>query len=43
MNDAVQHQTEITEGEQFELQAKFKFEVSAEKLIYDLKCRSLAR
>ncbi|GAM55262.1 hypothetical protein JCM19232_1296 [Vibrio ishigakensis] len=43
VNDAVQHQTEITEGEQFELQAKFKFEVSAEKLIYDLKCRSLAR
>ncbi|WP_261818087.1 YfcZ/YiiS family protein [Vibrio gallicus] len=43
VNQATEHKIEIIEGEQFELNAQFKFEVSAEKLIFDLKCRSLAR
>lgn len=43
INAAVEYQFEVTEKEQFELHAKFKFEVSAEALIFDLKGRSLSR
>lgn len=43
VNAAVEHEVEITEKEQFELHAKLKFEVSAEKLIFDLKSRSISR
>lgn len=43
VNAAVEHQFDVEEKEQFELHAKFKFEVSAEKLIFDLKSRSLSR
>ncbi|GEA60778.1 DUF406 family protein [Vibrio comitans] len=43
VNSAVEHEIKIEEKEQFELHAKLKFEVSAEKLIYDLKSRTLSR
>ncbi|OBT07927.1 hypothetical protein A9264_05515 [Vibrio sp. UCD-FRSSP16_10] len=43
VNEAVISEVEIVEKEQFELHAKLKFEVSAEKLIFDLKSRSLSR
>ncbi|CAM2900751.1 YfcZ/YiiS family protein [Vibrio rarus] len=43
VNSAVEHSFEIVENEQFELHAKLKFEVSAEKLIFDLKSRTLSR
>ncbi|GEA50764.1 hypothetical protein VIN01S_15680 [Vibrio inusitatus NBRC 102082] len=43
VNSAVEHEFEIEEKEQFELHAKLKFEVSAEKLIFDLKSRSISR
>ena len=43
VNAAVEHEIKIEEKEQFELHAKLKFEVSAEKLIFDLKSRTLSR
>ncbi|GAD90313.1 MULTISPECIES: DUF406 family protein [Vibrio] len=44
VNAAVESQVEIVENDdQFELHAKLKFEVSAEKLIFDLKSRTLSR
>ncbi|CAK4074166.1 YfcZ/YiiS family protein [Vibrio sp. MarTm2] len=40
---AVQYEVSPIEEESNELTARFKFEVSAEKLIFELKTRSLAR
>ena len=39
----VQHEIAPIEADSTELTARFKFEVSAEKLIFELKTRSLAR
>ena len=39
----VQHEVTPIEADSTELTARFKFEVSAEKLIFELKTRSLAR
>lgn len=42
VSDEVQHETQKLEGESG-LQIRFKFTCSAEKLIFELKTRSLAR
>lgn len=43
VNENVEFNTGELNSESTELKARFKFEVSAEKLIFELKSRSLAR
>ncbi|EGU42675.1 hypothetical protein VII00023_05197 [Vibrio ichthyoenteri ATCC 700023] len=43
VNAAVEYQTTEVNSDSTELTVRFKFEVSAEKLIFELKTRSLAR
>ena len=43
VNAAVEYETTEVNSDTIELTARFKFEVSVEKLIFELKTRSLAR
>ncbi|MGL6258747.1 YfcZ/YiiS family protein [Vibrio sp. WXL103] len=43
VNENVKFESALAEGSSTELSARFQFEVSAEKLIFELKTRALSR